>query len=425
MSTRLIAVHLLRAVLHQGVSLEGAVSANEQFSALDSRDRAFVWLVVSTCLRRLGQIDELIAHCLDHPLPKEAQRINDILRIGFTQIIFVGTPPHAAVNVMVDMVPGHLHRYRKLVNAVLRRLVREGVEWVESQDEEILNTPRWLWESWCSAYGNGLARKISAAHLIEPPLDITPKGKPDSLVGPLSAHLLPTGTLRVQSKGQVTDRPGFEKGDWWVQDVAAGLPVLLFGDVNGQEVLDLCAAPGGKTAQLLSRGAEVVAVDRSGSRLEKLRANLKRLRLNAQIVHADVNNWQPSRLSRYILLDAPCTATGTIRRHPDIMHLRGKEDLQRAIVIQDTLLDAAVRMLAPGGIIVFATCSLQVEEGKQRISSLLERHSDLIRVPINESDHECLGPFVTNDGDIQTLPAHWADLGGMDGFYAARLKRSC
>ena len=423
-STRLVSVQLVNSVLRRRKTLEEATSSNNLFASLGCRDRAFVWLLVTTCLRRLGQIDALIARCLRRPLPEEACRVNDLLRIGLVQILFVETPAYAAVNSMVSLATGELHRYRKLVNAVLRRVVREGASWTQSQDAAKIKTPAWLWKSWCTAYGDSLAHQISSAHLIEAPLDITPKVGPGPLLELLDATLLPTGTLRIKTRGPVSNRPGFGEGDWWVQDMAAGLPVLLFGNISNQRVIDLCAAPGGKTAQLVSRGADVTAVDRSPSRLNVLKKNLARLKLTANLVNADVKDWQPCLPSQYVLLDAPCTGTGTIRRHPDIVHLRGPEDVDRATAIQDSLLDSAVEMLAPGGILVFATCSLQPEEGIDRVSSLLARRCDLVRVPVTQSDHKCLDPFITADGDIRTLPIYMAEQGGMDGFYATRLRRS-
>jgi len=337
--------------------------------------------------------------------------------------LFVGTPPYAAVDSAVSLVTNDLRRYRKLVNAVLRRVAREGAAWCAAQDAERLNTPDWLWESWCANYGDLVARQISAAHLREAPLDITAKGVPEHLVKQLGANLLPSGTLRVEPGGPVGDRPGFIEGQWWVQDAAAALPVVLFGDLNKSRVIDLCAAPGGKTAQLCSRGARVVAVDRSISRLRLLEDNLSRLGLSAELVNADAGEWRPSSPAKYVLLDAPCTATGTIRRHPDILHIKNRNDVEHAIAIQDRLLDSAIAMLEPGGLLVFATCSLQPEEGLERVANLLVRRPELQRVPLSSDECDYLAPFITDEGDLRTFPSHLEDQGGMDGFYAARLKR--
>lgn len=422
-STRLVTLQLIDAILRRHRSLDEAAATHKVFPELSYRDRAFVWLLVSTCLRRLGQIDDLIEHCLSSPLPDKAWRVNDLLRLGITQILFVGTPPYAAVDSAVSLVTNDLRRYRKLVNAVLRRVAREGAAWCAAQDAERLNTPDWLWESWCANYGDLVARQISAAHLREAPLDITAKGVPEHLVKQLGANLLPSGTLRVEPGGPVGERPGFVEGQWWVQDAAAALPVVLLGDLNKSRVIDLCAAPGGKTAQLCSRGARVVAVDRSISRLRLLEDNLSRLGLSAELVNADVREWRPSSPAKYVLLDAPCTATGTIRRHPDILHIKNRNDVEHAIVIQDRLLDSAIAMLEPGGLLVFATCSLQPEEGLERVANLLVRRPELQRVPLSSDECDYLAPFITDEGDLRTFPSHLEDQGGMDGFYAARLKR--
>ena len=420
---RPVALQLINSVLRRHKVLDEAAAGCKEFSVLSNRDKAFVWLLISTCLRRLGQIDSLIEHCLSRPLPSVAWRVNDVLRLGLAQILFVGTPPYAAVDNTVSLATGDLYRYRKLINAVLRRVVREGAAWCESQDAERLNTPDWLWRSWCGAYGELVARQISVAHLREAPLDITAKDAPGPLVEPLGANLLPTGTLRVDPGGSVADRPGFVEGHWWVQDAAAALPVALFGDVVNSRVIDLCAAPGGKTAQLCSRGADVVAVDRSRPRLRLLKENLTRLGFSAELIGADARDWRPCSPAKYVLLDAPCSATGTIRRHPDILHLKSPNDVERAAAIQDRLLDSAATMLEPGGILVFATCSLQPEEGLERVDCLLARRPELERAPLLPHECEYLTPFINEHGDLRTLPLHMAEQGGMDGFYAARLKR--
>lgn len=422
-STRLVTLQLIDAILRRHRSLDEAAASHKVFPKLSYRDKAFVWLLVSTCLRRLGQVDDLIKHCLSSPLPDTAWRVNDLLRLGITQILFVGTPPYAAVDSAVSLVTNDLRRYRKLVNAVLRRVTREGAAWCAAQDAERLNTPDWLWKSWCASYGDLVARQISAANLREAPLDITAKGVPAHLVKQLGANLLPSGTLRVEPGGPVGDRPGFVEGQWWVQDAAAALPVALFGDLNKSRVIDLCAAPGGKTAQLCSRGARVVAVDRSISRLRLLEDNLSRLGLSAELVNADAGEWRPTSLAKYVLLDAPCTATGTIRRHPDILHIKNRNDVEHAIAIQDRLLDSAIAMMEPGGLLVFATCSLQPEEGLERVANLLMRRPELQRVPLLSDECDYLAPFITDEGDLRTLPSHLEHQGGMDGFYAARLKR--
>jgi 16S rRNA (cytosine967-C5)-methyltransferase len=228
--------------------------------------------------------------------------------------------------------------------------------------------------------------------------------------------------MRVNQAGRIEDLAGFAQGHWWVQDFAASLPVRLLGDVSGQTAIDLCAAPGGKTAQLAAAGARVTALDISPDRLQRVRENLDRLKLTAELVVGDARDWRPSEPAPHVFLDAPCTATGTIRRHPDLPWSKGAADLIACESLQSELLDAAVEMTASGGTLVYAVCSLEPEEGEEQIAAFLRRRSDFARVPVTAG--EVFDPaFISADGDLKTLPSTWAEKGGMDGFYAARLKR--
>ena len=323
-------------------------------------------------LRRLGQIDALIAHCLERPLPARATVTQDLLRLGLAQLLFLRTPPHAAVATTVELADtrGFLS-YKGLVNAVLRRLSQEAAALVAPQDEACLNVPSWLWRNWCDAYGEPTTRAIALAHLHEPPLDITTRGDPEPWREPLEATLLPTGSLRRQAGGPIAALPGYAEGAWWVQDAAAALPAKLFGGIAGEIVIDLCAAPGGKTAQLAAAGAHVVALDRSPRRIERLILNLNRLKLTAETHVADAIRWRPAQPARFVLLDAPCTATGAIRRHPDIPHLKTPDDVARLGGVQERLLASAIAMLAPGGTLIYCVCSLEPQEGKQQVARLL------------------------------------------------------
>lgn len=423
-SARAVAFELLGEVLQRRHGLDEALERHRGFARLEPRDRGFTRLVTATVLRRLGQIDAAIAVCLDKPLTPKAKAIQDILRIGASQLLFLGTPPHAAVAETVDLATGRLDSYRGLINAVLRRLAREGKDLVAAQDAARLNTPDWLWQSWTAAYGETQTRAITAIHEQEPPLDIAVKADPEHWAAQLDAEILPTGTLRRSAGGAIPDLPGFNEGAWWIQDAAAALPVRLLGDVRGAAVLDLCAAPGGKTAQLAAAGAKITAVDRSATRLSRVEQNLRRLGLTAELVAADAAEWRPPAPSEFILLDAPCSATGTIRRHPDVSWLKTSEDLGRLVPAQDRLLDAAVASLAPGGTLVYCVCSLQPEEGPERIAALLGRHPALARSPITSAEVGDLPELITTAGDLRARPDHLGKRGGMDGFYAARLRRS-
>ncbi len=424
-SARSVAFDLLGSVLGQGHALDQALSDHPGLAGLDGRDRGFARMIVATTLRRLGQIDALIDLALERPLPRKAQDVRDFLRLGISQLLFLDTPPHAAVTTMVDLAQARGHGpHKKLINAVLRRFAREGRAIVDAQDAARMNTPDWLWQSWKAAYGEAACRQIAEAHLSEAPLDITAPADTAQWAETLEARILPTGTLRRAAGGLVPELPGFKDGAWWVQDAAAALPVRLFGDVGGKRVIDLCAAPGGKTAQLAAQGAHVTAVDRSEKRLVRLRENLDRLGLVAEMVCADATEWKPQEAADAVLVDAPCSSTGTIRRHPDVARLKTPGDVSKLAAVQDRLLAAAVDMVRPGGLIVYSSCSLQPEEGPDRISALLDTGRPVTRVDARPDDIGGLEEVISSDGDVRCLPCHLKDFGGMDGFYAARLKRN-
>jgi 16S rRNA (cytosine967-C5)-methyltransferase len=421
-SARAAALDLIGAVLRRKRPLDDAIEDSTAMQQLSGRDRAFARLLVATTLRRLGQIDVLIAACLNTPLPPRAAPVQDILRLGVAQLLFLRTPAHAAVATSVDLAQGRgFVSHKGLVNALLRRLAVEGAPQAESQDAARLNTPDWLWHSWSRFYGEATARAIAGAHLKEAPLDLTLREDRDTWLGKLEGTLLPTGTLRRAPGGSVASLPGYAEGMWWVQDAAAALPARLFGDLAEREVVDLCAAPGGKTAQLAAAGARVTAVDRSTRRLNRLVGNFDRLGLPIEAVAADALSWRPSRPVDAVLLDAPCTTTGAIRRHPDVAHLKLPDDVARLAMIQENLLRAAVDMVRPGGILVYCTCSLEPEEGPQRIEALLREGAPVVRRPIEPEEIGAQPDWITADGDLRTLPCHLAEYDGVDGFFSARL----
>jgi 16S rRNA (cytosine967-C5)-methyltransferase len=425
LSTRTVALDLVSAVLKRHRPLDEVLEGHSGFGALEPRERAFARNLSATTLRRLGQIDELIGICLERPLPRRAVAVRDVLRLGICQLFFINIPAHAAVDTTVSLLDTiDLGAYKKLVNAVMRRLTREGEKYIADQDAGRLNTPDWLWESWQQTYGKATGRKIAEAHLNEPPLDITVKSDTETWAASLSATVLPTGSLRLAQGGNITNLAGFDEGAWWVQDTAAALPALLLGDVEGKHVIDLCAAPGGKTAQLLARGARVTAVERSAKRLKRLDQNMTRLKFNVETICADATTWKPEGLADAVLLDAPCSATGTIRRHPDIPHLKKYSDVESLSGAQYRLLEAALEMVKPGGRIVFCTCSLQPEEGPQLIDQILEKHSSLQLLPITAGEVGGLPELITGAGVMRCLPNHLSEFGGMDGFFAARLVRA-
>jgi 16S rRNA (cytosine967-C5)-methyltransferase len=424
-SARAIALDLLQAVLEQHRPLDEALERHHALRALEPRDRGFARLLAATVLRRLGQIDHVLDRCLEKPLPRRAAGVQQLLRLGIAQLLFLGTPAHAAVDTTVALIAGRGGEagYKGLANAVLRRIDRERDALLAEASGAALNTPPWLWQSWRDSYGADTAAAIAAAHLQEAPLDLTVQADAAAWAEQLGARLLPTGTLRLTAEGPVEALPGFADGAWWVQDAAAALPARLLGDIAGRRVIDLCAAPGGKSAQLAAAGAAVTAVDRSEPRLQRLADNLARLRLRATMVAADAAEWRPDKPADAVLVDAPCSATGTIRRHPDVPWLKRPADLAKLTALQDRLLRAATEMTAPGGRLVYCTCSLEPAEGPARIAALLESGAPVELVPIRPEEIGDLAELITPAGELRTLPSHLPELGGLDGFYAARLRR--
>lgn len=412
---------LLERILSKGCSLDEAISGLGGYSQLEARDRAFVRLLVASTIRRRGSLNRVVSACLDSGTPPRP--VENILLLGATQLLLLDTPAHAAVGETVALCTGRAANLRGLVNAVLRRVAREGRTMLAALDGARLDTPPWLWHVLSTAYGEAEARACVAVHASEPPLDISVKTDPAGWATRLGAQILPTGTLRLAGGGNVTDLPGFADGSWWIQDAAAALPARLLGPVDGSHVIDLCAAPGGKTLQLASAGAQVTAVDQSARRLERVKENLLRTKLAATCVAADVADWRPPAPAMHVLLDAPCTASGTLRRHPEIAYLKSPADADKLVVVQDRLLDAAADMTAKGGTLVYSVCSLDPREGRSRVSAFLSRNPAFERRRVSATEIDGASELVDSAGDLVTLPSRWADRGGMDGFYAARLTR--
>jgi 16S rRNA (cytosine967-C5)-methyltransferase len=427
-AARRIAASIVAGVLLRRQPLDEQIETSA-IGALPERDRALTRALAATVLRRLGTLRHLLMPMLERGLPREAPQLESALLVGAAQILFLDVPDHAAVDLSVRLAQADRHaaRYAGLVNAVLRRLAREGKPKLAALDATMLDAPDWLMRRWIARYGEATARAISAMHAIEPALDLTVKNKPEDWAAPLNGRVLPTGSVRTAASGPVSQLPGFAEGEWWVQDAAAAIPARLLGEVRGRSVADLCAAPGGKTAQLAHAGARVVAVDRSPARLARLRQNLSRLGLDAETVEADAALWQGGPFDA-VLLDAPCSSTGTIRRHPDIPWLKSEADLKKLAPLQTRLLDRAATLLRPGGTLVYCTCSLEPEEGEDAVAALLARNPDLRRQPIDAAEFAGLQGLITPNGDLRTLPCHWPDAdprwSGLDGFYAARIVRN-
>jgi 16S rRNA (cytosine967-C5)-methyltransferase len=433
---RRLAAEILDGVLRRRRPLDELldVAANPGLGALADRDRALVRHLVATVLRRLGTLRHILGIFLERGLPADAPRAETALLLGVAQILWLEVPDHAAVDLAVRLVHADRRaaRYGGLVNAVLRRVAREAAQHLAGVDTTLLDTPNWLMARWVEAYGTATARAIAVAHSHEPALDLTVKQDPAHWAGVLGGRVLPSGTVRAPVHGPVSGLPGYLEGAWWVQDAAAALPARLCGDVAGKAVADLCAAPGGKTAQLALAGARVVAVDRAQARIERVGVNLKRLGLTAEIVTADVLDAElpqlPASHFDAVLLDAPCSSTGTVRRHPDVPWRKQPEDIAALAVLQRQMLARAVELIKPGGLLVYCVCSLEPEESSEVIAEFLARDTGFRRRPISAGEIPGIDAFVTPAGDLRTLPCGLVDpdprMAGLDGFFAARLERA-
>ena len=410
---RAAALEILQAALSGRAGLEGGL-AHPAVRALEPRDRGFARALAMATLRHLGAIDAALQARLKKPPP---ERVVNILRIGAAQLFVLNTPPHAAVGATVALAP---KIFTGLVNAVLRGLTREPPDLMAPE----LLAPQWLYARWLSTYGAEAARAIAAQIAAEPPTDLSLKAPSDAadLAPSLEAEVLPGGTLRTARGGDIAQWPGFEDGTWWVQDASAAVPARLLDVQPGQTVLDLCAAPGGKTLQLAAAGAIVTALDRSGPRLRRVKENLSRMGLSAEIVEADGAGWPDRRTFDAVLLDAPCSATGTFRRHPDVLWVASPRDVASLAAVQARLLDSAARRVKPGGRLVYCVCSLEPEEGEAQAAGFLARSKDFALEAIAAGEGGAPEASLRPDGTLRILPHHRD--GGTDGFYIARFRRA-
>lgn len=429
LKTRAIVFEILVEVLLRKNPLDQTLTRHKEFDALEGREKNLARMIVSTALRRKGQLDDLIKRALNKNQILNPPELNIILYIGICQIVFLNIPDHAAVDTSVQLAEDkNMARQKGLVNAVLRRMTTEGKEWIKKQDEVTTNIPDWLMQYWLTDYDEKTAFQIAQASLVEADIDITLKNPKERIywAGELEGAILPTGTIRRVAGGNITELKGYDEGEWWVQDAAAALPVkILEPSIAGKTVIDLCAAPGGKTAQLVAAGANVIAVDRSAKRLERLKENMQRLKLadHVAVTVGDGAVWLPAEPVDVVLLDAPCTATGTLRRHPDVMHLKSDKDIKQLTELQERLLENAAKMIKPDGVIVYCTCSLQKAEGEFQIKKFLATHPDFERAIIKPAEVGGSSKFTTPEGDVRIYPFQMAAVGGIDGFFIARLRR--
>ncbi|MFX0545295.1 RsmB/NOP family class I SAM-dependent RNA methyltransferase [Roseovarius sp. S1116L3] len=415
-SPRAAAAQLLDQILGEHRQMADLL-ATGALDRLEAPDRARAQRLATQTLRSIERADKILAKHLRKPPPLT---VRNILRLGTVELC-QGGDAHGVVNECVQMAASNKRfaKLKGLVNAVLRKVAADGpAEWAILR---VPHLPKWLRSPLSDAYGAKSVAAFEAAHLAGAPLDLTPKGDAAALAEATGGMLMPTGSVRIENAGQVSALPGYTSGDWWVQDAAAAIPARVLGATTGEAVLDMCAAPGGKTLQLAATGADVTALDISDARMARVRENLGRTGLGAALVTGDALTHEGQYDA--ILLDAPCSATGTIRRHPDLPHARDGSEIGDLIALQSAMLDHALSLLKPGGRLVYCTCSLLPDEGECQVEDALARHPGLT-VDAGALDLPGIDPaWLTEEGGLRLRPDYWAEIGGMDGFYIALLRR--
>ncbi|MFC2254557.1 RsmB/NOP family class I SAM-dependent RNA methyltransferase [Labrys portucalensis] len=423
LAARALAVKAVAGVLGQDQALEDAFDD----ASLEARDLALARMIAGVSMRRYGTIGTLLEKLLAKGMPRKSGPLEAILITAAAQILFLDVPDRAAVDLAVRLARAddRAQAFSGLANAVLRKISAGKEELLAAIPPEA-DTPSWLYKRWSDQYGTATAAAMAAAQRVEPSLDLTVKADAAGWAERLGGRLLPTGSVRTPHNGPVKALEGYEAGEWWVQDAAAALPARLLGDVAGLRVADLCAAPGGKTAQVAAAGATVTAVDRSAARLQRLSENLKRLDLEADVVTADILGWKAEPFDA-VILDAPCSATGTIRRHPDVAWSKSARDIGAVADLQRRMLGRMASLVKPGGLLVYCTCSLEREEGEEQIARFLDGNKDFALEPVLSDDIGGIEGAVTPEGFLRTLPSLLPDpdpvMAGMDGFFAARMRR--
>lgn len=425
LKARKAALHLLGSVFDEKQLFEHALSdqsKNTDYLGLDERDRSLARAICLVVFRHKLIIDKAIKRCLERPLAKRQKMAARILQIAAAQIAFLDIPDHASVSVSTELSNSFPETVplKAMINAVCHRMIREKNMLFARAESG--GGPKWLFTSLVETYGEDTAWAINAAHAKEAPIDLIFKDKAPAELSELSTLSLPFGSQRLISATSVPDLPGFSEGLFWVQDIAASLPVKLLGDLSGSSALDLCAAPGGKSMQLIAQGATVTAVDKSEERLTRLKENLSRVSMSAQVVTSDVTTYEPEKKFDIVLLDAPCSATGTIRRNPDLMWSKSPSDFEALVEIQRDLLTKASRWVKSGGTLLYCTCSLLPREGEEQAQWFLDHHPDFVRAPFDAGHDEDVQALITENGEMRSRPDSWDNpqhpSGGLDGFYA-------
>jgi len=429
LETRLVATLLLTRVIDDGRNLDALCDRQhglDRYLKLDARDQGLARAITVTAVRNHNRIEAALKRVMDRPPPKRARFLIHSLHVAASQILFLDAPDSAAVDVCVTAIAGdeRTARFKGLTNAILRRMVREKDKLLE-KTQDISPFPKWLEKALRKDYGKNRLTAIARSVLLEPMVDLTVRGNPQEWAEKLGGFVLPNGSVRLTNTDAIHTLKGYDTGEWWVQDAAASIPARLLKAGKGAKVLELCAAPGGKTAQLAQAGFEVTAVDISKPRLERLEQNLKRLKLAAKLVQADIFDYEPDEKLDAVLLDAPCSSTGTIRRHPDILWTRSAREVSELADLQYRLLEKAQTFLNPGGTLVFSNCSMLKEEGEDLLvrasGALGELETDKIEAQELDGLHDC----INGQGAVRTLPYHLPTdenptRGGLDGFFACR-----
>ena len=413
---------ILKDVIEDFISFDDAfqkATKNQNSMKLSNKDKAFIYLLSSSVLRYLTQIDSTIDHLLKEPIKKLPSNPKMALRIGVAQIFILETPTHAAVNTSVDSATV---KWRALVNAVMRNVARE-----EEKYKNIFNdspkVPKWLLDRWKKNWPNDYLNFIECIQDIHPHIDIAVKSNISKWQIELNAELMPNNVLRLRETGLIADKKGYDEGEWWVQDYSSQLPVKCLNIKENDEILDLCAAPGGKTAQMISLGAKVHSIDLNKTRIKRFKENMKRLKLNTVIENVDILTYETERKWNKILLDVPCSSTGTIRKNPDILYSKNEKSVSNLIDLQKKLLEKSWSLLSKGGQLIYCNCSLEKEEGEVQIMKFLQKHKDCKIDKISSDLIDDIEYSVTDEGWLRILPNGKESVKNRDGFFIASLKK--
>ena len=372
--------------------------------------------ILSALCRKLFEIDNIIDQLTDKNISPRNIMVRNCIRIALIELIDLDRPAYAVINSWVEIAKNkkRLMHFSKLINAILRKFLKNNTKSNLIVSKKI---PGWLWNSWSNTYGKIEANKIIEASLTEPPLDISYVDQENNFLQ--LQNTLP-GSFRLKNPGKINEIEGFKEGRWWVQDVGATIPVNILGDINNKEVLDLCSAPGGKTMQMLAKGANVTCIEISKKRIDTMQENFHRTQLKPEIICADILKWTSDKKYDFILLDAPCSATGTIRKNPDLIHIKEQHDLKKNIQLQKLLLQRAINFLSSTGVLVYCVCSLEIEEGEDQIEAFLAENEAISLMPIDEKEFPEYKHFIEPRGYLRTLPHLQVD-GGIDGFFISKL----